>query len=99
MSRENRNALIKKAQEIVNSKPYSKQAEGQFMSIMKLVDAIDAEARYQQADVTLAEIRTEAEATATAKIAMEFRHYLARPSEKRTYSAMGENTLGGGGYY
>jgi HK97 family phage major capsid protein len=96
---QNRSELLAKARAILEVKPYSKQSEATFMSIMKLVDAYDAETRHRQADVTLAEIRKETETTKAAKAAMEFRHYLACPSEKRTYSAMGENTLGGGGYF
>jgi HK97 family phage major capsid protein len=90
--KEQRNTLLAKAQQILNVKPYSKQAEAEFTSIMKLVDAIDADrgadVRAIQANNKLAEIRGEEANAKELRMQEEWRHFVHKPSEQRTYQAL-----------
>jgi HK97 family phage major capsid protein len=95
--KEQRNTLLAKAQAILNVKPYSKQAEAEFTSIMKLVDAIDqdrgADVRAIEANSKLAEIRGEEVSAKELRAEAEFKSFVR--GEKRTYSALAEGLAPG----
>ncbi len=90
--KEQRNTLLATAHAILNEKPYSKMSEARFMSIMKLVDAIDADrgadVRAVAASNKLAEIRGEEVNAKELRMQEEWRHFIHKPSEKRTYAAL-----------
>jgi HK97 family phage major capsid protein len=90
--KEQRNTLLANAQAILNERPYSRMSEARFMSIMKLVDAIDADrgadVRAIEASAKLAEIRGEETSAKELRVQEEWRHFVHKPSEKRTYTAL-----------
>jgi HK97 family phage major capsid protein len=98
--KEQRNTLLANAQAILNEKPYSKMSEARFMSIMKLVDAIDADrgadVRAVAASTKLAEIRGEEVNAKELRAEAEFKSFVNyRGQEKRTYVALSEGAAPG----
>lgn len=86
--KENRNTLLAKAQQLLNEKPFSRQNEAQFNSIVTLLDVMGDDARADRAANTVTEIQTEETQTAELRMQEEFRHFVHRPSEKRTYQSL-----------
>ena len=55
---------------------------------MRLIDAIDVDLRYASNVQRMDKITSEDSEARSLRVAEEFRHFVHRPSEKRTYSAL-----------
>ena len=91
---ENRKQLLDKAQALLNARPFSKQNQGEFESILKLVDVIDADSRHTRAAEVVKELRTEEKETRAAREQMAFASYM-HGGEKRTYAALETGSVPG----
>jgi HK97 family phage major capsid protein len=83
-TQQDRNTLIAKAQSMLKGNTLSKQDEGHVMSICRLLDVMDAEAR---SNGNAVELRTD-NASKELRMQEEWRHFVHKPSEKRTYVAL-----------
>jgi HK97 family phage major capsid protein len=93
LTKEKRNELLATAQQILNAKPvFSKMEEARFHGIMRLIDSDDAErgadTRAIQASNKLAEIRGEEVSAKELRVQEEWRHFIHKPTEKRTYQSL-----------
>jgi HK97 family phage major capsid protein len=95
-TKEDRNSLIAKAQEVLNTKPFGKQQEATFNAYMKLLDALDADSRHERATEVVRELRTEERQTRALRAESEFKGFVHRgEAENRTYSALEAGSVGG----
>jgi HK97 family phage major capsid protein len=96
LTNQDRASLLNQAQALLNAKPFSKQNEAQFHSVMRLVDAIDADKRHAQSHAKLKELENEQSEARQLRVQEEFRHFVHRPAEKRTYAALETGVIPGG---
>jgi HK97 family phage major capsid protein len=85
--------VLRKAEALLNQKPFSKQAEAEFHSLMKLHDVLPDEAENRGNGNEAAELRARAAANVDAGDA-DFRHYL-RTGERRTAMNVATGSQGG----
>jgi len=91
--------VLRKAEALLNQKPFGFQAEAMFNSLMKLHDALPDEAENRGSNVQAEELRARAAASAKGDTeAEEFRAFLSGVEEKRTYTALNVATGSQGGY-
>jgi HK97 family phage major capsid protein len=88
LTMKDRSDLLTRAQVLLNTKPFSKQTEAEFARTMQLVDLIDDETRHERAQQTVQQLRHEERDTRALRLEEEFRHFVHRPFEKRTYQAL-----------
>jgi HK97 family phage major capsid protein len=84
----NRSEVLARAEALLKQTPFSKQNEAMVNSLLRLADAMqDDGEKLATRSNRLAEIHDE-EVTAELRMQEEFRHFVHRPSEKRTYAAL-----------
>jgi HK97 family phage major capsid protein len=86
--------VLRKAEALLNLKPFSKQAEAEFHSLMKLHDALPDEAETRGSNETSEELRARAECASVDAGDGDFRHYL-RTGERRTALNVATGSQGG----
>ena len=94
LTSKDRTELVNKAQSLLNTKPFSLQVEAQFHSIMKLLEVVDDEARYNYASKTVTELRTDVAQTRELREVEELRHFI-HGGTTRTYQALSEGSVPG----
>jgi HK97 family phage major capsid protein len=94
LTKENRAELMNRAHALLNTKPFSKQIQAEYESVLKLLDVIDDEARYRAGSVASIQNHREELETRALRVEEEFRHYI-HGGEKRTYAALAEGTMPG----
>jgi HK97 family phage major capsid protein len=83
-----RSEILARAEALLKQTPFSKQNEAMVNSLLRLADAMqDDGEKLATRGNRLAEIHDE-EVTAELRMQEEFRHFVHRPSEKRTYAAL-----------
>ena len=91
-----RNELLTRAQNLLNTKPFSKQAEAEFSRVMQLVDVIDADKKHERALQSLQEHDRDEAQTAELRAEAQFKEFVRyRGMEKRTYSSLAEGAAPG----
>ena len=90
LTEKNRTELMTKAKSLLNTKPFSKQAEAEFVRTVQLIDLIDADRKHDNALRSLQSFEREERDTAELRVQEEWHHFVHRPFEKRTYSALQE---------
>ena len=88
MNLKDRSDLLTRAQVLLNTKPFSKQVEAEFARTMQLVDVYDSDRKHERALETLRGIDREERDTRALRLEEEWRHFVHRPAEKRTYQAL-----------
>jgi HK97 family phage major capsid protein len=88
LTTKDRSELLNKAQSLLNTKPFSKQIEAEFSRTMQLVDVLDGDRKHERALETMNGIVREERDTRALRLEEEFRHFVHRPFEKRTYQAL-----------
>lgn len=88
LTKENRAELMSKAHQLLKSNPFSKQAEAEFVRTCQLIDLIDADKKHDDALRSLKNYEREEQDTRALRVEEEWRHFVHRPSEKRTYAAL-----------
>jgi len=83
-----RKEVLARAEALLKQTPFSKQNEAMVNSLLRLADAMqqDDEKSATRSN-RLAEIHEETQ-TAELRVQEEFRHFVHRPAEKRTYAAL-----------
>lgn len=88
MNLKDRSDLLTRAQVLLNTKPFSKQVEAEFARTMQLVDVYDSDRKHERALETLRGIDREERDTRALRLEEEWRHFVHRPHEKRTYQSL-----------
>jgi HK97 family phage major capsid protein len=90
--------VLARAQSILAEKPFSKMAEAEFNSLMRLHDAMSEVQPETRSRDAAAELRAQAEVRVKTEAAdQEFRHY-TRSIETRSYTALNTGVGAQGGY-
>ena len=83
-----RQEILNRVEKLLQEKPFSKQNEAQALALLSLADALGDDTRAVKASEKVEELRTEAVNEKELRAEMEFRHFVHRPSEKRTYQSL-----------